>query len=100
MPFARVRAQDCLTVLPLPQDTAGEKTWIATQCRILDMQKLQQLEFGINFLSRLQGALKALKWSKKIHTSSVCNVLAESLGQNFRNQTKTFTNFHQLELLL
>lgn len=71
MPFACVRAQDCLTVLPLPQDTVGEKAWIATRCRNLDVQKLQQFEFGINFLSHLQGDLKALKLSKKIHTSSV-----------------------------
>lgn len=46
MPFVCVSAQDCVTVLSLSQDTAGEKVWIATQCSILDMQKLRQ--FGIN----------------------------------------------------
>lgn len=59
-----------MTVLSLPQDTAGEKSQIATQCRILDMQKLRQFEFAINFLSYLQEHLEGLKMSEKIHTSS------------------------------
>lgn len=70
MPFVCVSAQGCVTVLSLPRDTAGEKARIATQCRILDMQKLRQFEFAINFLSYLQEHLEALKMSEKIHTSS------------------------------
>lgn len=66
----------------------------------MDVQKLWQLEFGINFLNYLHEHLEALNMSEKIHTCSVWNVLAESLAQNSRKQPKTLTNFHQLELLL
>lgn len=46
MPFVCVSAQGCVTVLSLPRDTAGEKAWIATQCRILDVQNFGYAEIA------------------------------------------------------